>query len=103
MGRESRMSSQDPRRLAANQRSISERIDALTKRISILEGERNQATDAAERLVRCLYLYGGYNVNSRGPIGCIMDALAIIAPDVHDDITKTDATAVYRLRWGDRE
>lgn len=77
-------------------------IEKLTKRVRVLEGEREKASDAAERLVRCLHLYGGYNVNSRGPLGCIMDALAIIAPDIHDDITKTDADAVYALRWGDK-
>lgn len=86
--------SQDPRRLAAD-------IRALTKRVAKLEGQRERTTDAAEALVRCLYLYGGYTVNSRGPAGCIIDALKIVAPDVADDVEKNGADAVYRLRWSE--
>jgi hypothetical protein len=90
------MRTNDPRLL------MSERIRKLSKRVEALEGKQKKAKDAAECLVRCLYLYGGYNVNSRGPLGCIMDALEIIAPDVADDIKKNDAHAVYQLRWGER-
>jgi hypothetical protein len=75
---------------------------ALSKRVAALEGKREQSSDAAECLVRCLYLYVGYTVTSRGPMGCIMDALKIIASDVHDDLLKNDASAVHQLRWGDR-
>lgn len=38
--------------------------------------------DAAKALVTALYLYPHYRVDSRGPRGCILDALAVIAPDV---------------------
>lgn len=87
--------SQDPRRLAAQ-------IRDLTKRVAKLEGERDKAVDAAERLVFMLHIYGGYTVNSRGPAGCIMDALRAIAPDIADDVAKNGADAVYDVRWAER-
>jgi hypothetical protein len=68
--------------------TLLKQIHDLSKRIDKLEGKREQSTDAVEALVRCLYLYGGYTVNSRGPAGCIIDALRIIAPEIADDIIR---------------
>lgn len=93
------------KRLATHGTVVGEHSGAiadLLKRVRILEGEREKSNEAAECLVRCLYLYNGHRTDSRGPLGCIMDALKIIAPDVHDDVVKTSAEAVYRLRWSER-
>lgn len=57
----------------------------------------------AELLVRMLWLYPGYRVDSRGPAGCIMDALDIVAPDVAAEIRDSvDVHQVYAPRWGER-
>ena len=56
---------------------------------------------AAEHLVFALHIYGGYTVSSRGPSGCIMDALDEIAPEVAAEIRATDADEVYRKRWAE--
>lgn len=59
---------------------------------------------AAERLVFALHIYGGYTINSRGPLGCIMDALDAIAPEVAAEIRESDdADEVYESRWGEGE
>jgi hypothetical protein len=57
---------------------------------------------AAEALVKALYLYGGYSVTSRGPAGCIMDALDIVAPDVASALRDgAEASDVYQERWSE--
>lgn len=88
--------SQDPRKLALQVRELSKRIAALESRFT-------SGHDVAEKLVRCMYLYGGYSVSSRGPSGCILDALDAIAPDIAKQIREDGADAVYAKHWGDRE
>ncbi|MGN6109362.1 MAG: hypothetical protein ACTHU0_29915 [Kofleriaceae bacterium] len=56
---------------------------------------------AAEALVFALYIYGGYRLNSRGPIGCILKALDVIAPPIAAELREGDASDVYRSHWGD--
>ncbi len=56
---------------------------------------------AAERLVFALHIYPGYRVDSRGPTGCIMDALDAIAPEVAAEVREGSACAVHDRRWGD--
>lgn len=56
---------------------------------------------AAERLVFALHIYGGYTITSRGPLGCIMDALEAIAPEVAAEIREHDADEVYKRRWSE--
>jgi hypothetical protein len=57
---------------------------------------------AAEALVKAFWLYSGYTVGSRGPSGCILDALDEIAPDVAKEIRNGDeAHDVYQRRWSD--
>lgn len=58
---------------------------------------------AAECLVRALWIYAGHKIDSRGPLGCIMDALRAIAPEVAAEICATDAWAVYKRRWPEPE
>lgn len=36
----------------------------------------------AERLVFAMWIHAAYRIDSRGPSGCLMDALDIVAPDV---------------------
>lgn len=53
---------------------------------------------AAERLVSAMYLYPNYRVDSRGPRGCIADALEIISPEV-----LAEAPIRRRRRFKDRD
>jgi hypothetical protein len=57
--------------------------------------------DAVEALVRCLYLYPNYKVDSRGPIGCIYDALDEMAPEIKAMICEKGADAVYQEFWSE--
>jgi hypothetical protein len=58
---------------------------------------------AAEALVRALRLYDGYTVGSRGPSGCIIDALEAIAPDVAREIRDgAEPSEIYARRWSER-
>lgn len=54
---------------------------------------------AAERLVFALHIYRGYKVDSRGPAGCIMEALDRIAPGISASIRKIGEDATYEVRW----
>ena len=85
------------------QRRMAEQIRRLSQRIAALESRFTSGHDVAEKLVRCMYLYGGYNVNSRGPSGCIMDALDAIAPDIAKQVRDDGVDAVYQKHWSDDE
>lgn len=52
---------------------------------------------AAERLLIALYLYPHYRVDSRGPLGCIMDALEIICPEAHKALNAHEGDASHAL------
>jgi len=56
---------------------------------------------AAERLVFALHVYSGYRIDSRGPLGCILDALEAIAPEVAAEVRAGSACAVHDRRWPD--
>jgi len=58
---------------------------------------------AAERLVFALYIYPNYRVDARGPLGCIMDALRAIAPEVAAEICESSPDEVHQRRWPDLE
>ena len=62
----------------------------------------DDASRLAELLVRMLWLYPNYRVDSRGPAGCIVDALEIVAPDIaaqlKDGVSVRD---IYQPRWGE--
>ncbi len=58
---------------------------------------------AAEALVRAFHLYPHYQVDARGPAGCIMDALDEIAPDIAAEIrTGVEAGEIHKRRWPER-
>lgn len=59
-----------------------------------------RADRAAEALVRMLWLYPNYRVDSRGPSGLILDALNEIAPDVAKEIREgAEPRAIVQRRW----
>lgn len=66
----------------------------------VAEPDRDRA---AEHLVFALHIYPGYRVDSRGPTGCIMDALEAIAPEIAAEIREHGADEVYRRRWSEDE
>jgi len=82
-------------------RMIERAVEPLIKRITELESRFVSGHDVAEKLVRCVYLYGGYDVNSRGPQGCILDALEAIAPDIAKQVREDGWDDVYRKHWSD--
>ncbi len=58
---------------------------------------------AAERLVFALRIYPNYRVDSRGPLGCIYDALEVLAPDVVERLRNgEDVGDVHESMWPDR-
>ncbi len=65
--------------------------------------DRDRLGIAAEALVRALWLYPHYRLDSRGPLGCIVDALKEIAPDVAAELGEHDASDVYAKHWPDEE
>lgn len=62
-------------------------------------GTVEQDDEAAHALVSMMWLYPNYRVDSRGPIGKIMDALRRIAPDVYAELENEDAADVCMRRW----
>lgn len=44
---------------------------------------KQKSKEAARRLLTAFYLYSGYRLDSRGPSGCIMDALKLLHPKAH--------------------
>jgi hypothetical protein len=64
----------------------------------------NDVERCAERIFRMVYLYGGSTVKRRGPIGCLTDVLAVIRPDLLEQIKDwEDWDRIYAERWGDDE
>lgn len=62
---------------------------------------REGADRAAERLLFCTRIYYGYRIGySRGPNGCIFDAIEATRPDVAADLREgLDDTTVYRKHF----
>lgn len=52
--------------------------------------ERRAASDrVAERLLFCMYIYSGYRIgDSRGPNGCMFDALNASRPDIAAELAE---------------
>ena len=48
---------------------------------------------AAQKLLFALAIYPGYKVESRGPTGCILDALCILDPEAAAKIMNGDHEA----------
>lgn len=65
------------------------------------ESDPGPAERAARKLVTALYLYPGHRVDSRGPAGCIMDALDEIAPEIAAEVRVLDAAEVFLRRWSE--
>lgn len=86
--------------LADVPRLLRELADALDPQrpAPVADPDRDKA---AEHLVFALYIYGGYIINSRGPLGCIMDAIKAIAPEVHAELLESDASEVHNRRWSE--
>ena len=87
--------------------SLEKQIETLVERVvrrvlaestPLVDEQRDRI---AECLVRIFYLYNGHRVDSRGPSGCIVDALNIVAPGVMDEIRESSAHEVYVRRWSE--
>lgn len=65
--------------------------------------ELDRIDKAAERLTFALAIYPGYRIDSRGPAGCLMDALDEIAPDVSAHIRESDAHEAYQMSYANDE
>lgn len=53
----------------------------------------------ARKLVTIFHLYGGFTVGSRGPAGCIMDVLDIVAPEIANEVRELGADETYEKHW----
>jgi chromosome segregation ATPase len=107
-------STRPPTSTASTVRAIECRAVAeLHAELTRVERDRDAATASlrdrddklAELLVRMLWLYPGYTVKTRGPSGCIMDALDIVAPEVAAEIRSGDVEVddTYAKHWSDRD
>ncbi len=52
---------------------------------------QEDAHNAVQALVRAVWLYAGYNVGSRGPIGCLIEAIELLEPRTAAKIRSGDA------------
>jgi hypothetical protein len=50
-----------------------------------------------------MWLYPNYRVDARGPSGCIMDALAAIAPKIHRRLAAGEEPRDVYKRWSKEE
>ena len=58
--------------------------------------------EIAHALTLAMHLYAGHKIDSRGPTGCIYDALRRVAPAVAADLNETlDYSATYARFWED--
>jgi len=58
--------------------------------------------EIAHALTLAMHLYAGHKIDSRGPTGCIYDALRRVAPAVAADLDETlDYSATYARFWED--
>lgn len=63
---------------------------------------RENADRIAERLVFAFRIYNGFKLGHRGPDGCIIDVLELVAPDVVREIREgLDMVDIYTKRWSD--
>lgn len=53
----------------------------------------------AERIVFAMNIYSGYMMSARGPSGCMMDVLDIIAPDVALTIREHGTREAYQRHF----
>lgn len=59
---------------------------------------------AVERLVFMMHIYQGYPVGkSRGPNGCVWEAIKALAPDIATEVEQTDWDTVYNKHWGEAD
>jgi hypothetical protein len=58
---------------------------------------------AVENLVLAMHIYPNYRLDSRGPTGCIADAIEAIAPEIIAEVRATDWNEVYGRRWAEKE
>lgn len=65
--------------------------DAVERVMEERDEAREKLADGAHKLVKALFLYPNHNVQSRGPYGLILDALALLHPDAHHDLTEDKA------------
>lgn len=53
----------------------------------------------AERIVFAMNIYSGYTMSARGPSGCMMEVLDIVAPDVAVTIREHGAHEAYQRHF----
>lgn len=86
-----------PADLEAIRRVVREELDRARQPQPVTPVAGPDRDRAAERLVFALHIY----LDSRGPLGCIMDALEAIAPEVAAEVREHDAGEVYGRRWSE--
>ncbi len=57
--------------------------------------------DAVREFATCLY--SGYEVDSRGPLGCIMNAIRKLDPKAARQIGQLGTDGFYLKRYGDED
>lgn len=52
--------------------------------------------EAVRSLLTMMYLYKGYDINNRGPRGCVFDAIKALDPTVGEYLEEHDWDATYK-------
>lgn len=68
----------------------------LLEMAQVITALSDNADRAAERLLFCMHIYRGYKIGeSRGPNGCLFDAIDALRPDIAAELHKADVHDVY--------
>lgn len=60
--------------------------------------------EIAERATFCVYIYSGYRVDSRGPLGCLSDILESARPDLYERLEDGETWGeVYQAEYPDED
>ena len=58
---------------------------------------------AVEKLVTALHLYNGYKIDSRGPYGCLLDAIEELDPEAAKMLKEGRLDELWQARYADAD
>lgn len=79
-------------------------ISSLRSQLLVIESKLDDVTrsqdpnaqEAVRSLLTMMYLYKGYETHSRGPQGCVYDAIKTLDPAVGEYLQEHDWDATYK-------
>jgi len=67
------------------------------------EATTDPGTDAVHELCLALHLYTGHNLDGRGPLGCVMNAIKALRPDVYEAFAELGFDGTYAKFFGEED